>query len=157
MINQIPTPKKLKIENEAFHPVNPFIFSHNPQWASHLDFFKEMFFFANDIRLENKKGGIELFLDENLNSGTYVIDSKDTIKLFAGDKEGVLYGLSSLIQLIDCTEGMRVQSLYIEDYPEKDYRGVMIDLGRQWHPFSKLLKYVDLCFLYKIKLPHKMK
>ena len=28
---------------------------------------------------------------------------------------------------------------------------MMIDLGRQWHPFSKLLKYIDLCFLYKIK------
>lgn len=34
----------------------------------------------------------------------------------------------------------------IEDYPDKEYRGLMVDLAREWHPFYTLLNYVDLCF-----------
>ena len=35
-----------------------------------------------------------------------------------------------------------------------NYRGLMVDLGREFHPFSCLLRYLDLCYFYKINKFH---
>ena len=44
--------------------------------------------------------------------------------------------------------------VHIEDYPDKDYRSLMVDLGRQWHPARTLYKYIDVCYMYKVKYLH---
>jgi len=46
------------------------------------------------------------------------------------------------------------EKAHIEDYPDKPYRSVMVDLARQWHPFELLSDYVDLCWFYKAKYLH---
>ncbi len=151
MINLVPTPKKAEKRSDKKFSVLPKIYSHHGEFEKYLSLFKEMFYLANEIEFSNDLGGIELFCDKNLPRGKYTIDSGEVIKVYASEDEGILYALSSLIQLIDMTDGPETGDYFIEDYPEKSYRSMMIDLGRQWHPFSKLLKYVDLCFLYKIK------
>lgn len=90
-----------------------------------------------------------------MKKGSYTIYAEESVKVFACDDEGILYALSSILQLVNTINGeLSVQRFKIADYPEKSYRAVMVDLGRQWHPFDKLLKYVDMCFLYKIKYLH---
>ena len=38
----------------------------------------------------------------------------------------------------------------IEDHPVADYRGLLIDVGRQWHPVESLRPIIEMCRLYKI-------
>ena len=97
-------------------------------------------------------GGVCLILDEKLERESYVIRVDDEVKIWASDYQGCAYGLATLLQLMD--DKMEVEKVQIEDKPDKDYRGLMIDLARKWHPFPKLLHYVDICFFYKVKYLH---
>lgn len=66
-----------------------------------------------------------------------------------------MYGIATAIQYIDIKNGkIVVKKTEIEDYPDKPYRGLMVDLARQWHSPYTIFKYIDLCFFYKIKHLH---
>ena len=155
MLNLVPTPKKCNICNEKFSTVNIGIYTDNPQWQSYIKPFCDAFYTINNVTLSDEKGGIELYKDDSLKKASYVIKSDGAIRLYASDDEGILYALSSVMQLVRIEKGnVTVQKFEIEDYPEKEYRAFMVDMGRLWHPFDKLLKFVDICFLYKIKYLH---
>ena len=40
------------------------------------------------------------------------------------------------------------------DAPDCSYRGMMVDLARNWHDFTYLISYVDMCYYYKISVLH---
>ena len=117
-----------------------------------LDYFKRVF--KKDIT--QKCGGITLKYDISIAADAYIIDSKDDkLYLMASDKEGLLYGFSTLLQIISVNgNSISVPRLHMEDFPDKEYRSVMIDLGRKWHTMDQILKFVDLCFIYKINYLH---
>ena len=161
MIPFIPTPKKCQIqEKNCKFPCN--IYTEEADWKDYCDTFSDTFFHLFEVRPGWEKGGIVLRRDLGLADGSYVIDCDDTtasddsvLKVYASGAEGILYGLASLIQIVSYQDGiLTVPQMHVEDYPEKDYRAFMVDLGREWHPFQKLLRFVDLCFLYKIKYLH---
>lgn len=155
MIHLIPTPKIYHGSEDSVCTVNCSIHTEVEGWEKYCDTFADIFFSLHEVKPEFVSGGIELIKDNNLAADSYTIDSGRSIRVCASDKEGVLYGLASLIQLIEFKNGrLEIPELHIEDYPDKEYRAFMVDLGREWHPFTKLLKYVDLCFLYKIKYFH---
>lgn len=149
MPRPVPTPKIYKITNEGISGFKCAVFSYKEKWQKYADIFSDMYLKAHGRKLENSKGGIELFEDNSVWKGNYRIEANDGIKIYASDDEGILYGLASALQLPD-KEG-KIEHLYIEDYPDKGHRAFMADLAREWHPFSKLLKYVDMCFISKIK------
>ena len=98
-------------------------------------------------------GGVTIIEDPQLQPGAYKLICNDhSISLYTADAEGASYGLSTILQLLqaDCT----LPELTITDYPDCEYRSLMVDLARQWHPFETLFHYVDICWLYKIKYLH---
>ena len=156
MINLLPTPKKYAIKDNAFHKLSTTLYNEVTEWNDVVEAFCESFFkvFETDISV-GQRGGIEIVYDDTVKKDAYLLDSGQAIVIRASDKEGLNYGLASAIQLINVfDETMSVQNVFIEDYPEKEFRSFMADIGSCWHPFNKLLKYVDLCFLYKIKYLH---
>lgn len=155
MINLIPTPKIYHVSEDAVCMVNCSIYTESEDWEKCCDTFADMFYDLHEVKPIFAPGGIELGKNDNLAADSYTIDSEGIIRVCAADKEGVLYGLASLIQLIEVKSGrIEIPILHIEDYPDKEYRAFMVDLGREWHPYTKLMKYVDLCFLYKVKYLH---
>ena len=99
--------------------------------------------------------GIKLCEAGDLHAGEYRIKISDGVLIEAADKDGAFYALSTLIQLIEKDgDGITLPRAEIVDRPDCDYRTLMVDLARKWHPFEALLYYVDLCFLYKIKYLH---
>lgn len=155
MLNLIPTPKKSTIINNLYHKIMACIYSENNEWKTYVKTFCDMFETIFSIHLSYEKGSIELYEDKSLQKGCYRIISDDCVRLYASDCESVLYALSSLMQLVSVNNDViTVQSFSIEDCPDKEYRAFMIDLSRNWHPFDKLLKFVDICFLYKLKYLH---
>ncbi len=99
--------------------------------------------------------GIVIKENASLAGGEYTLKVADSVIVEAGDIDGATYALSTLIQIMEvCEGGISVPVVEISDKPDCEYRTLMVDLARKWHPFSTLLSYVDLCYLYKIKFLH---
>lgn len=158
MISLIPTPKEYTICNDRSCVFAPYIFTEEPAWTDAVCAFSDSFRRLHGIALRQESGGILLKLNQALHEGAYTLESdceNHLVTVCASGIEGIQYALASLIQLIDCKNHMLCMSdLSLKDYPDKEYRALMVDLGRMWHPFDKLLKYVDLCCLYKIRYLH---
>lgn len=157
MIKCVPIPKQYDIKDEAWHSLAAAICTDVPEWARYAETFAETFAKAHGKALSvGESGGIVLVKNPALADKTYTLDTVgNAAVLAASGAEGILYALATALQLISVREGvLRVQSLTVTDYPDKDFRAAMVDLSRCWHPFDKLLKFVDLCFLYKVKYLH---
>ena len=64
---------------------------------------------------------------------------------------GVAWGTATLLQSIESAGGrLRVPRMSIEDQPAASYRGLLIDVGRQWHPVESMRPIIEMCRLYKI-------
>lgn len=150
----IPTPKKSEILEETVS-VPLCISTEVPEWQSYVDTFcygiSQMF----DVTPEKKEGGITLVKDTSLAPKSYVFDSKNGITLKSSDDEGILYAIATALQSVTANENyFTCPEAIIEDYPEKDFRCIMIDLSREWHPAKTIYKYIDVCFMLKIKYLH---
>lgn len=147
----IPIPKNYHSENRT-RKLIPQFQCKTEQWRPLLEAFavaaKKIF----GIIFTDGTEGMQVILDESLSKDTYVIDMRNQMQVFAADTHGCAYALATVLQLMQ--ENGEIEVVRIEDKPDKDYRGLMVDLAREWHPFCTLLHYVDLCFFYKIKYLH---
>lgn len=154
MIKMIPSPKKYEI-SEGICKIPCRIYTEEDSFQSGCAVFAEAVRTVWSVSLSRETEGIELILDAALEPGSYVVDSHDGVRAYASDTEGILYALATLLQLIHCENGtMRAPRVHIEDYADKEYRSLMVDMSREWHPFPQLLKYVDICFYFKVKYLH---
>lgn len=147
----IPVPKNY-IKKDGIKKFEPRIQCEIEQWKPLASAFIESVQKIYDITLTEGTGGIQVILDENIGQESYVLDTLEEVKILASDYQGCAYALATVLQLMNAN--LEIEEARIEDKPDKDYRGLMIDLARKWHPFRTLLHYVDLCFFYKIKYLH---
>lgn len=155
MINNIiPTPKRVELSGGV--SVIPFSVSCDEVgWCEYVKTLPDAFLKLYKSPLTVCEGGIILKKDDTLPMGSYKIDSRDGIVLSAKDDEGILYAIATLIQAAEVKDGkITVECAIIEDYADKDYRSLMVDLAREWHPASTVLQYIDLCFMLKVKYLH---
>ncbi len=103
-------------------------------------------------------GAVSFFLDPTLEKEAYSLTvTPDGITVTASDGTGLQNGVATLIQLMEPAEGgacFTVPAGRIEDAPGCSWRGIMIDLARDWHEFPVLLEYVDMCRFFKIRTLH---
>lgn len=150
----LPTPKKTE-SFDGDSVVKAAIFTEFAPFVKYLNTFSESFERVYDVKLENEKGGIEVLFDGSLAKNSYIFDSRDGIKLIASDVEGLMYAFATAMQAVKPSKiGIAAAKMLVEDYPEKPFRTIMIDLAREWHPASKIFKYIDVCFMLKIKYLH---
>lgn len=155
MINLIPTPQKYELNEKSTVQVPFRIFTEEESWKRGCEIFADSFFLMHDHKLSFTRGGIAVNRDDSLPKDAYVIDCNNGINVYASESEGALYALASLLQLLDVGRDMiSVPEMHIEDQPEKGYRAFMADLSGYWHPFEKLLRFVDICFMYKVNHLH---
>lgn len=150
-IKLIPVPKKATGTDEQIQ-VLPYIQCDKSEWKELTVVFCNCINKMYDIMFVEGTGGVCIHFEETLPSEAYRIHVDETVEIYASDYQGAVYGVASVLQLLskECT----IPKLDIEDWPDKEYRGLMVDIARQWHPFRTLLHYVDLCFYLKIKYLH---
>ena len=156
MISIIPTPKICNIKEDVSIDVKKSIYTMDDSLRNECELFSADFKKLSDLELAFEEGGIELRYDDSIRCDGYTIDvSCDGILLSASGKEGIMYALSSLTQMLTVTNDLvTCPQVHIEDYPDKEYRSLMVDLGRQWHPAHTIYKYIDVCYMYKVKYLH---
>lgn len=109
-----------------------------------------------DLSLVPGEGGIALALDPALDGEKYRIETSETgMLLSAGSAQGICFAMATALQCLRRSgDGLSAQRFTMEDWPDKEYRGLMVDLANFWHPLPTLFKFVDVCFLLKVKYLH---
>lgn len=99
------------------------------------------------------------FDDDSSNSEGYKIKMSSTdgvIDVRGVSQAGVFYGVQTLLSLIegDQNSGYSIQVASIEDRPRYPYRGVQIDVGRNFHPKDDIIKLLKVMAMYKMNKLH---
>ncbi|MBQ4322305.1 MAG: family 20 glycosylhydrolase [Clostridia bacterium] len=150
----LPTPKTVNAEKESVR-ILPHI-SFDAVFSGQAEAFCSSVQRLFSADLSEGEGGVVLVSDPSLTEESYTLDvTEDGMILHAGDAHGMAFALATALQ---CLQGhgeeLFCRKLHIEDRPDKEYRGLMVDLARDWHPLNTLKKYVDVCFLLKVKYLH---
>lgn len=104
----------------------------------------------NSIVLNDEKPGGKI-------PGAYHMEVNDKGVYIGGDnKEGVFYGIQSLIQLLpsEKSNAVSIQQVSIEDAPRFAYRGMHLDVGRNFMPVSFIKRYIDYLAMFKMNRFH---
>ncbi len=107
------------------------------------------------ISANQKDGSIILALDPTLEGEEYTLTINKNVELKAKDFQTLSLATSTIVQLLEVQKrGVTLPKLTIKDYPSYEWRNVMIDLARKWHPYESLEKIVDYLHFYKVKYMH---
>ncbi|MCK8043600.1 carbohydate-binding domain-containing protein [Shewanella sp. 1CM18E] len=87
-------------------------------------------------------------------AGQYHLDiSADKIQIFAADNAGFSYGLASIAALVDANE-LTVSPVIVSDSPRYDFRGMHVDVSRNFHSKQLILDLLDQMAAYKLNKLH---
>ena len=81
-----------------------------------------------------------------------VDDSKELITITGQAPAGVFYGVQTLLALVK--DSGEVPKVSITDSPRYSYRGLMMDVGRNFIPKHEILKLLDVMAMYKMNKFH---
>lgn len=105
-------------------------------------------------------GKVQIKQTEELQSGqssmeSYQLEvnvSGQLIDITGTGNAGVFYGIQTLLALIN-NEG-EVPQVSIKDSPRFSYRGLMVDVARNFQPKHEILKLLDVMAMYKMNKFH---
>jgi len=78
----------------------------------------------------------------------------DGVTIVGGDRAGAFYGLQTLAGLVPATGSKIPLATVVYDAPRYAYRGVQIDLARNFHSMAEILKVIDQAAAYKLNSLH---
>lgn len=95
------------------------------------------------------------FQGQKIKQGAYRLAiSPEKILVTGYDEQGVFYGLQSLLQLIPLQGEPLIPVMTIYDAPRFAYRGIFIDVARNFHSKAAILRTLDQMAAYKLNVLH---
>ncbi|MEG2830600.1 MAG: family 20 glycosylhydrolase, partial [Edwardsiella sp. (in: enterobacteria)] len=70
------------------------------------------------------------------------------------DQAGVFYGLQSILSLLPANGSAQIATLDAEDAPRFQYRGIELDVGRNFHSLAAVERLLDQMAAYKLNKFH---
>ena len=107
-----------------------------------------------------KDFSINLLIDSSINTHSEYYDlevNKNFILIKGSDREGLIHGIYSLIQLIPRSSGFddsKLACVKIKDYPEFKWRGLLLDCCRHFMSIDFVKRYIDLLAYHKMNVLH---
>ncbi|MBB2149342.1 family 20 glycosylhydrolase [Pedobacter gandavensis] len=102
-----------------------------------------------------------LKLDKSLGKEAYVIKiNPNSLIIAAADPTGIFYGIQSLFSIFPPQKrgakvaSINIQNALIEDSPRFPFRGLMIDVARNFQTKEEIIKVLDLMGMYKLNVLH---
>ena len=102
--------------------------------------------------VDNAPAVVSLSIKKNLKPNQYHLKVKDgKISIVGGSISGVSMGWTTFLQAADIQPGkIEVNNMMIMDEPELEYRGLLLDLARQFHTEHVVKQVIDMCRWYRI-------
>jgi hexosaminidase len=87
--------------------------------------------------------------------GGYQLDiKKDEALIVAYDESGIFYAVQSILSLIPVNELKTIPTLNVFDSPRFAYRGIMLDIGRNFKSKASIMRLLDQMATYKLNKFH---
>ena len=143
----VPIPKTINIDPDkrALNLSSSISFySNNPEIDNLISVFeKEIESMSSiDIKLRNTskiEADLIFEIDNNLEEEEYSIKISNNISINGGSYNALAMAKSTLNQLLKLKKNKLIfPMLEIEDKPDSEYRGLLVDLARMWHDVSTL-------------------
>jgi hexosaminidase len=162
----IPKPASASATGKTFFITNETsIKADGDQTQGVASFLAESLEKSNGVKLESattekaEDNFISLSLSANdLGNEGYKIEVDEKhIAISASKPAGLFYGVQTLRQLIpdaDAKGRIEIATGTIEDRPEYDWRGSMLDVARHFFSVEDVKRYVDLISYYKMNILH---
>jgi len=164
----MPIPTEMEYENGALLVTENFGMSFalepNQRIKNATDRFLEQLTNKTGISFRDPSGE-QLHINQNANSESYpklgqeesyeITISDSEISLNAANDIGIIYGLETLLQLLEWDSGQwYFPALRLTDKPRYPWRGLMIDVSRHWIPKSVILRNLDAMAKLKMNVFH---
>lgn len=160
--NLIPLPQKIEFDDGKLllNSINVISYD-NPEIEKTAYFLSSLLtrYTSKNIGIEFKSkrnNCISLSINSKLDSLSYELNINDTnVKLCSGSLKTLALSFSTLIQLLDEDNGEYIfPYVHIVDRPFFEWRTLMVDLARRWHPISSLKEVIELMHFYKVDKLH---
>lgn len=108
-----------------------------------------------------EKGSISLAVNTKFSKDEYTLTiTSGSIAIVGGSNSGVFYGIQSLIALLPTNairnneKSIEIPAISITDKPRFGYRGMHLDVGRNFQSKASILKLLDYMAFYKLNSFH---
>jgi len=165
----IPTPASYKKNNNTIVLKDSIVISFDKIFEKEAQYLKNelaKLFKGKLILVDRSESKVEKdIVLKHLRSETntaehYQIEMKENIFLLASYTTGAFYAVQSLLQIIEA-EGellsknkIEFNAVNITDQPQFDYRGLMIDVSRNFHRKETILEIIEQMAYYKLNKLH---
>ena len=149
----IPTPNKIDFFEGQMDLKTKYSINIDESLNLNFDFAKSLMSGVAKIVSNNEEADIKISFIENLTKESYELNiDNNSISIFASDRAGALYGLQSLKQifLVSKLEETSIRNLKITDSPKFSYRGMLIDISRNFYGPKKIKQILDYLSFFKI-------
>lgn len=95
------------------------------------------------------------FANQEAIAGAYLLKIGETGAIVRGfDAAGAFYGVQSILSLISVSGNKTIATLEAKDAPRFAYRGMFLDVGRNFHSKEAVLRLLDQMAAYKLNKFH---
>ena len=149
----VPTPNKIDLFEGQMDLKTKYSINIDESLNLNFDFAKSLMSGVAKIVSNNEEADIKISFIENLTKESYELNiDNNSISIFASDRAGALYGLQSLKQifLVAKLEETAIRNLKITDSPKFSYRGMLLDISRNFYGPKKIKQILDYLSFFKI-------
>ena len=149
----VPTPNKIYLFEGQMDLKTKYSINIDESLNLNFDFAKSLMSGVAKIVSNNEEADIKISFIENLTKESYELNiDNNSISIFASDRAGALYGLQSLKQifLVSKLEKTSIRNLKITDSPKFSYRGMLLDISRNFYGPKKIKQILDYLSFFKI-------
>ena len=152
----IPTPSNFIINDGEVEMLNNYSIVIDDEFNLSEQLINSVFDGIVSINFDNTNeviSRITIDLDESINAESYQLSVSDGgISISSADSAGALYALQSLKQifLISKLEDTPLKFIEVNDSPKFSYRGMLLDISRNFYGPEKIKQIIDYLSFFKI-------
>ena len=149
----VPTPNKIELLEGEIDLKNKYSIDVDKSLNLSFDLIESLMSGVVDIISNDEKTDIKLSLLDTLEKESYILNiDNDNISIYASDRSGALYAVQSLKQifLVSKLENTQIRNLKINDSPKFSYRGMLLDISRNFYGPKKIKQILDYLSFFKI-------
>ncbi|WP_323755663.1 family 20 glycosylhydrolase [Roseivirga sp.] len=158
-VNLVPIPKQISVSAQAVRLSEQSTIFVEEALAPLAKIFQAELLGLTDFKVEiaesKNSADITFAIDSEQEKDSYQIKIDKEITVTGGSYQALAMARNSLLQLAFVEDGkISFPVLNMEDRPDSGYRGLMIDLARQWHSVESIKELINMSSFYKSNYLH---